>query len=60
MRETAAQQVIREVLEVQIASQGGELGEFEYRTEKNNLVVIATVRSLTLSTMQGLTPRLWH
>ena len=46
VRDTAARQVIREVLEVQITSQGGELGEFEYRTDKNGVVVVATVRSV--------------
>lgn len=46
VRDTAARQAIREVLEVQIASQGGELGEFEYRTDKSGVVVVATVRSV--------------
>ena len=46
VRDTAARQVIREVLEVQIASQGGELDEFEYRTDKSGVVVVATMRSV--------------
>lgn len=46
VRDTAARQVIREVLEVQIASQGGELSKFEYRTDKSGVVVVATMRSV--------------
>ncbi|MBU1661448.1 MAG: TIGR00341 family protein, partial [Chloroflexi bacterium] len=46
VRDTAARQVIREVLEVQIASQGGELDEFEYRADKSGVVVVATMRSV--------------
>ena len=46
MRDTATRQAIREVLETQIASQGGELDEFEYRTERDDLVVVVTLRSV--------------
>ncbi len=45
-RDTAARQAIREVLEVQVASQGGELSAFEYRTDKSSVVVVATMRSV--------------
>jgi uncharacterized hydrophobic protein (TIGR00271 family) len=45
VRDTATRQTIQEVLKVQVASQGGELVEFEYREEKDDLAVIATVRS---------------
>jgi hypothetical protein len=33
------------VLKAQIATQGGELVEFEYREERDGLLVITTVRS---------------
>jgi len=45
VRETAARRAIQEVLKEQITTQGGELVEFEYREERDGLVVIATVRS---------------
>ncbi|TEU13061.1 MAG: TIGR00341 family protein [Anaerolineales bacterium] len=45
VQDTAVRQAIQEVLKEQIASQGGELVEFEYREERNELVVIATMRS---------------
>ncbi len=45
VRDTAARQAVQRVLKAQITSQGGELVEFEYRKEKDGLVVIATVRS---------------
>jgi hypothetical protein len=45
VRDTAARQAIQEVLKAQVASRGGELVEFEYREERDRLVVIATVRS---------------
>lgn len=45
VRDTTAQQTIQEVLRTQIATQGGELVEFEYREESDGLLVIATVRS---------------
>jgi len=45
VQDTAARQAIQEVLKAQIASQGGELVEFEYREERDGLLVIATVRS---------------
>jgi hypothetical protein len=35
-------------LKEQIATQGGELVEFEYREERDGLLVIATVRSAQL------------
>ena len=45
IRETAERQTIQQVLEVQIASQGGELSDFEYRADRNGVVVVATMRS---------------
>jgi len=45
VRETAARQAIQEVLKAQVAAQEGELVEFEYREERDGLLVIATVRS---------------
>ena len=45
VRDTATRQAIQEVLKAQTATQGGELVEFEYREERDGLVVIATVRS---------------
>jgi uncharacterized hydrophobic protein (TIGR00271 family) len=45
VRDTAARQAIQEVLKAQIANRGGELVEFEYREERDGLVVIATMRS---------------
>jgi uncharacterized hydrophobic protein (TIGR00271 family) len=45
VRETAARQAIQEVLKAQVAAQEGELVEFEYREEREGLLVIATVRS---------------
>jgi APA family basic amino acid/polyamine antiporter len=45
VRDTAARQAIQEILKAQVASQGGELVEFEYREQRDGLVVIATVRS---------------
>jgi uncharacterized membrane protein len=46
VRDTAARQSIHEVLEVQVASQGGELTEFEFRTEGGDVAVVATIRSV--------------
>jgi APA family basic amino acid/polyamine antiporter len=48
VRETAARQTIQETLKEQIATQGGELVEFEYREERDGLLVIVTVRSAQL------------
>jgi uncharacterized hydrophobic protein (TIGR00271 family) len=45
VRDTAARQAIQEVLKTQIATQEGELVEFEYQDERDGLLVIATVRS---------------
>jgi uncharacterized membrane protein len=45
VRDTATQQSIQEVLERYAAAQEAELVAFEYRTEQDGLVVIATVRS---------------
>ena len=46
VRDTAARQSIHEVLEVQAASQGGDLTEFEFRTEGGDVAVVATIRSV--------------
>jgi APA family basic amino acid/polyamine antiporter len=45
IRETAERQTIQQVLEAQIASQGGELSDFEYRADRSGVVVVATMRS---------------
>jgi uncharacterized hydrophobic protein (TIGR00271 family) len=45
VRETTERQAIQEVLKAQAATQGAELVAFEYRTEQDDLVVVATVRS---------------
>jgi hypothetical protein len=44
IRETAERQIIQQVLEAQIASQGGELSDFEYRADRSGVVVVATMR----------------
>ena len=46
VQDTAARQSIHEVLEVQIASQGGELGEFEFRADRGSVAVVATIHSV--------------
>jgi len=45
IRETAERQTIQQVLEAQIASQGGELSDFEYRADRSGVSVVATMRS---------------
>ncbi|MGD2143542.1 MAG: TIGR00341 family protein [Anaerolineae bacterium] len=45
VRDTARQRSIRQVLKDEMAAQGRELVEFEHRTERDRLVVVATVRS---------------
>jgi len=45
-RTTTERQTIQEELRVQVAAFEGELIEFEYRAEQDNLVVVATVRSV--------------
>jgi uncharacterized hydrophobic protein (TIGR00271 family) len=44
MKDTAARQTIQEVLEAQVAFDGGELREFEYRANSDGIVVVATIR----------------
>jgi uncharacterized hydrophobic protein (TIGR00271 family) len=44
MKDTAARQTIQEVLETQVAFDGGELREFEYRANSDGIVVVATIR----------------
>jgi uncharacterized hydrophobic protein (TIGR00271 family) len=61
VQDTVVQQNIHEVLEVQIASQGGELGEFEYRVDRSGVAVVATVDSvqqLDQATVDGITTAL--
>jgi uncharacterized hydrophobic protein (TIGR00271 family) len=61
VQDTVVQQNVHEVLEVQIASQGGELGEVEYRVDKSGVVVVATVDSvhqLDQATVDGITTAL--
>jgi len=45
VQDTARQRAIQDVLQEQMAAQGRELVDFEYRVEEEGLVVIVTVRS---------------
>jgi uncharacterized membrane protein len=45
---TTERQTIQEELRMQVAAREGELVEFEYRAERDGLVVVATVRSVRI------------